>query len=177
MRHIVGRNKMEHAYFPMFVDISDWNVLVVGGGTIAARRVGTLRHFTEHITVLSPKLCESMELLHQSGVIRWLRGEYTPELLENRDLVLAATDRPEINRKIVEDCREKNDAAGKKQQNRRILVNTADDKELCDFYFPSVVQTDNVTVGISSGGTNPGKVKEVRRQIENLLEVSGTYIP
>lgn len=44
------------AYFPMFVDVSDKKILVVGGGKVAARRIKTLRLFTDEVTVLSPRL-------------------------------------------------------------------------------------------------------------------------
>ena len=48
---------------------------------------------------------------------------------------------------------------------RGIPVNVADDKTLCDFYFPALVLTDDVVIGIGSGGENPGRVKEVRKRI------------
>ena len=46
-------------YFPMFIDLSDKNVVVVGGGNIATRRVKTLLQFTRNVTAIAPKVTES----------------------------------------------------------------------------------------------------------------------
>ena len=51
----------------------------------------------------------------------------------------------------------------------------SDDRDLCDFYFPSVVMTDEAVIGISSGGEDPGRTKELRRRIEKTLGESGWY--
>ena len=51
----------------------------------------------------------------------------------------------------------------------------ADDRALCDFYFPSVVMTDDAAIGISSGGDAPGRTKEIRGKIERALGASGWY--
>ena len=52
-----------------------------------------------------------------------------------------------------------------------IPVNTADERGECDFYFPSVVMTDSIVVGINSGGEDPGRTKKIRRKIEDTLAV------
>lgn len=160
---------MQSSYFPMFVDISDKNILVIGGGHIAARRVNTLLKFTRRVTVVSPDLCEELRSLVQTCTaeeICWIDREYTPDCLRGMDIVLAATDQREVNQQIVTDCR----LAEQKEQ-RKILVNTADDKTQCDFYFPSIVQSEELTIGINSGGKSPQKVKEMRKKLQNLLKV------
>lgn len=173
---------MQSAYFPMFVDISDKNIVVIGGGHIAARRVNTLLKFTRELTIVSPQLCEELTELVQicstTGVksaatipcaaegVRWIPREYTPDCLQGVDIVLAATNQREVNRKIVTDCR-----LLEQKEQRKILVNTADDKAQCDFYFPSVVQSEEITIGINSGGQAPQKVKEMRKKIQKMLKV------
>lgn len=163
---------MEQAYFPMFVDISKKNILVVGGGVIAARRVNTLRLFAEKITVVAPELSEKMrQILEECETeILWICDFYHPSMLSKQDMVLAATDNHEVNLRVVMDCR-----SAQQEENRRILVNTADDKSLCDFYFPSVVQTEDTVIGINSGGENPGAVRRTRKQIETMFELESRY--
>lgn len=156
---------METAYFPMFVDISTMKVLIVGGGKIAVRRVKTLLLFAKNITVVAPKICQEMEELVCSGAVYWIAKCYSPELLAEKDMVLAATDNHEVNRKMVQDCRER-----EKTESRKILVNTADDKTQCDFYFPSIVKTDEIVIGINSGGTNPGKVRRTRKKLKKYYD-------
>lgn len=155
---------MEKSYFPMFVDISDMQILVAGGGRIALRRVRTLLKFTEQIRVVAPLVCKEIEELVQMGAVIWSEARYDRKYLKGMDVVLAATDIHAVNQKIVEDCREIEKESGK-----RILVNTADDKTRCDFYFPSVIKEEEIVIGINSGGKNPGRVKQVRKKMEDLL--------
>ena len=153
---------MNQPYFPLFIDLSDQTVFVSGGGKIALRRIRTLIHFGARIRVTAPDLCPELSLMEREGRIHVEHREYEPADLEGAVLVLAATDKREVNQRIFEDCRE-----------RGIPVNTADDRTCSDFYFPSVVMTDEVTVGISSGGEDPGQTKETRKKIERLLGKNG----
>ncbi len=150
---------MERPYFPMFIDISGKKILVVGGGSIALRRVRTLLKFGADIKVIAPELKEELTELETQGKITAERRCYGAGDTEGYEIVLAASDRPDVNRAVKNECSE-----------RGIPVNTADDNSLCDFYFPSVVMTDDVVIGINSGGTNPGKVKETRREIERIIK-------
>ena len=93
---------MQSSYFPMFVDISDKNIVVIGGGKIAARRVNTLLMFTQRLTIVSPFLCE--ELQSVQGKIHWIPCEYTQECLRGMDIVLAATNQRVINHLIGVIC-------------------------------------------------------------------------
>ncbi len=148
---------MERPYFPMFVDLTGKKVLMAGGGKIALRRVQTLRQFGAVIHVTAPELCGELLELERQGKITAERREYKPGDTSGYDMVLAATDSRETNRMIWEECRKSG-----------VTVNVADDKSLCDFYFPSVVMTENAVVGISSGGEDPSRVKELRKKIEKI---------
>lgn len=149
---------MDRPYFPMFIDIADKKILVAGGGTIALRRIRTLLKFGADIHVIAPDLCEELTQLEEEGKIKTEHREYRTGDIRGEQIVLAATDDHEVNRKIWEECR----AAG-------IIVNVADDKKLCDFYFPSVVMTDEAVIGINSGGADPSITKKIRRKIEKMF--------
>ena len=153
---------MERPYFPMFVDLSGKHIFVAGGGKIACRRIKSLLKFGARIHVAAPRICEEIAVLarQRPDDIEISLRKYRPLDLDGMDLAIAATDDREVNRDIHMQCRE-----------RKIPVNVADDKTLCDFYFPSVVLTDDVVIGIGSGGENPGRVKEVRKKIEKLTEI------
>ncbi len=157
-------NKMNTRYFPLFVDISGMKILVVGGGHVAARRIRTLLAFARDITVIAPEIHPDLQLLIREKKLRLHQECYTPSALEGADLVLAATDRREVNEAVVRDCRER-----EKKEHRRILVNTADHQAACDFYFPSVILEDEVIVALNSGGRDPGKVKQMRQDLEAYL--------
>ena len=149
-------------YFPMFVDISTKRILVIGGGKIAARRVRTLLKFAEHIEVTAPEICDEMKEKKEVPQAVWSSRKVleedlkdTSDFLNGADIVLTATDDRELNQKIVSACRM-----------RKILVNTADDKSLCDFYFPAVTEKDGVVIGMNSGGKSPKTVRKVREYLE-----------
>lgn len=156
---------MDNSYFPMFVDISHWKILVAGGGVIATRRVKTLLKFQAQITVVAPKVTEELQLLAKEKQIKLLQKQYEEQDLDQADLVLAATDQKVVNQQILKDCRRRNE-----KENRKILVNTADDKAACDFYFPAVVKEDEIVIGINSGGKDPKKTHRVRGKIEKILK-------
>lgn len=86
------------------------------------------------------------------------RREYCTPDIDGVQIVLAATDDHEVNRRIWEECR----AAG-------VTVNVADDRSLCDFYFPSIVMTEDTVIGINCGGEDHAKVKETRIKIEEMF--------
>lgn len=143
----------------MFIDLEGKHFFVAGGGKIACRRIRALLRFGAEIRVAAPALCTELELLARdaSEKMEVLLREYRPSDLDGMDFAIAATDNREVNRNIYIVCR-----------SRKIPVNVADDKNLCDFYFPALVLTDDAVIGIGSGGEDPGRVKEIRRQIQGL---------
>ena len=151
---------MERPYFPMFIDLTDRKIFVAGGGRIARRRIEALVKFGADIHVAAPRVCPEIALLAEEGKIKILLREYRPSDLDGMEFAIAATDDREVNRAVYAECRK-----------RGIPVNVADDKTLCDFYFPALVLTDDVVIGIGSGGESPGRVKEVRQRIEKLEDM------
>ena len=146
---------MEKRYFPLFMDISRKNILVVGGGRIAARRVRTLLAFTDKITLVAPVLDPSLHELVKAGQIHWVCRNWEEQDLAGQELVLAITADREINSQIEQCCKE-----------RQILFNRADDQTRCDFFFPAIVKKEHTVIGISSSGKSPEITKQVRKNIE-----------
>ena len=149
-------------FFPLYVDLSDKDILFVGGGSIAARRIGVLQPFVETITVVAPEADGSILELTESGAVNWIMREFEAEDLEGRDVVFAATDDKELNARIATACREKS-----------ILVNVSSDKELCDFYFPGIVMQGETVVGVSASGEDHKKARRVRERIQEILTEEG----
>ncbi len=87
-------------YFPLYTDIRDFRILMVGGGAIALRRLKTLQMFHEHITVISPSVCKEIEDMVLEGFVTWISRSYVSGDLKNFDMVLAATDDREVNHTI-----------------------------------------------------------------------------
>lgn len=149
-------------YFPLYVDLTEKNILFAGGGHIAARRVRVLLGFAEHITVVAPRFAEFFEEPGQESRIRIIRRNFAFSDLEGQDLVFAATDDAELNRRIAGACKD-----------RGIPVNVCSDQKLCDFQFPSVVISDDVVIGINASGKDHRRVKQVRQELEKYQTEDG----
>ena len=142
------------AYFPLFIDLSTKKCLVVGGGRVALSKIEKLLMFEAGITVVAPEIDEKLRTLG----IQVLEREFTAEDIDDRDLVIAATDNRELNATIADLCRE-----------ARIPINVVDDPELCSFIFPSLIRHGELSIGISSGGTSPSAVIDMKERIHEVL--------
>lgn len=147
-------------HFPVYIDLSDKEVLIVGAGTIAARRIRTLCGFAGRMTVVAPEILPEITELAERYPIVICRRKFAGGDLRGKFLVLAATNDREQNRSIREQCREQG-----------IMVNVCDDQSLCDFQFPSVVQAGEVVVGLNASGKNHRLVKETRQKLEKLMQI------
>ena len=152
-------NNTDKLYFPIFIDLSEKHIVVVGAGKIASRRVRTLLEFAGKITVVAPEISEEILAMAGKGPVQLKKRAFEEADLDGTDMVLAITDDKELNKKIGTLCKEK-----------KIPVNTSHDKDLCDFYFPGVVQKENVVVGVTASGKDHKQAKEVTEKIREALD-------
>lgn len=150
---------MKYRKFPMYIDISKKNILIEGAGNIGGRRVRKLIDFTGNIFVVAPSIHENLEKLLKDGKITWINKKYDISDLENMDIVIAATDDEEVNRKICEDAIK----LGK-------IVNNASDKEQCDFQFPGVINYGDICISFNGNGDNHKETREIREKISKFLK-------
>ena len=129
------------SYFPFFMDLEGREGLVIGGGSVALRKVEKLRPYGAKLTVIAPKILPELKKTEE---ISCMEIPFTPTALEGKMFVIAASDDPEVNHEAALLCRE-----------RGILVNVVDDKEECSFLFPALVKRGELSVGISTGGASP----------------------
>ena len=148
-------------YFPLYVDLSDKNIVVVGGGTIATRRVKALLLFTRNITVIAPKMTADLWELGKLGKIQIQPCPVKKSDFSMAYMVLAVTNNSELNEEIYRICKEEG-----------IYVNVADDKSKCDFYFPGIYMKDEVVIGITASGLDHSRAKKVRLAIQEAMEAS-----
>lgn len=143
-------------YFPMFVDLKQKKILVVGGGKVALRKVKKLLPYEPEIQVVAPEILPEMEQMSQVHTIR--RSYRWWDLWKRPALVIAATDEKEQNHKIAKVC-----------HRWRIPVNVVDDPEYCSFIFPALVQQGGFSAGISTGGASPTAAAYYKEQLQELL--------
>lgn len=148
---------MTKPYFPMFVDLSDKKVIVVGAGTIAKRRIRTLIEFTDHLVVIAPEVNKELLDLERAGRLTILRKKYEREDIYDAAMVIAATNDSRTNNDIYSACK----CLG-------ITVNVCSDKNKCDFYFPGIARKENVVAGVTASGRDH---KAARAAVEKIREV------
>lgn len=145
-------------YLPLFVAVKNQPCLVVGGGTVAARKVDMLLRAGAVPWVVAPHLCDVLRGQLETGNIHYRAGDFTASDLDNMCLAVAATDDEAVNSAVA--------AAAKA---RGVWVNVVDHPALCSFIFPSIIDRSPVIAAISTGGTAPVLARLLRARLESLI--------
>ena len=140
-------------YFPIFFDLQDRKVVVVGGGEEAVRKIRLLLKTQARINVIAPDLHDEIKA---DARIVWLATEFQPEPLDGAALVYSAE--PNLNAVVS--------AAA---QARGIPVNAVDQAAISTFIVPSIVDRDPVVIAIGTEGTAPVLGQGIRGKIDTLL--------
>ena len=143
------------AYFPAFIKMEGASVLIVGGGRAAARKIEVLLDFGAKITVIA---LHPIEKIRQNQGIHLSQKEFEENDLQGMDVVVAATERKELNHEIAEACKLRN-----------IPVNAVDQIEDCTFIFPSYIKKGNVVTAISSSGKSPVVAQYLKEKFEPFM--------
>ena len=150
---------MEHRYFPVFIPTEGKRVLTVGGGKIAARRIRTLMEFNFSVVCVSPAAEQSILELAEAGKLTYIKDSYDKKYLKDCAMVLACTDKREVNRQAGLDARE----AG-------LFVSVCDCREECNFYFPAVAAGEEVTAGICGSGSDHHATRRAAAAVRELIK-------
>ncbi|SIR05821.1 siroheme synthase CysG [Aeromonas hydrophila] len=145
-------------YLPIFCRLDNRPVLLVGGGEVAERKARLLLDAGAQLTVVAPELDPELAELAANGSIEWLAGEFAPAQLTGKWLVVAATDRREVNALVYQSANQ-----------ARIFANVVDDPKRSSFIMPSIIDRSPLMVAISSGGKAPVLARLLREKLEALL--------
>ncbi len=145
-------------FFPVFLDLENRDCLVVGGGKVASRKAGLLLRAGASVELVAPHLCEELARLASDKRIHYCAREFAAADIEGKVLVIAATDRQEVNRLVSQLAKQHN-----------IPVNVVDQPELCSFIVPSVIDRSPVQVAVSTGGSSPVLARLLRARLESYV--------
>lgn len=145
-------------YLPIFCRLDNKPVLLVGGGEVAQRKARLLLDAGAQLTVVAPELDPELAELAANGSIEWLAGEFAPAQLAGKWLVVAATDRREVNALVYQSANQ-----------ARIFANVVDDPKRSSFIMPSIIDRSPLMVAISSGGKAPVLARLLREKLEAML--------
>lgn len=152
------------AYFPMFVDMTERECLIVGGGNVAYRKVMVMLDFGAKVTVVAEDICEELRKLtiddtaNKENRITFIKRKFNQKDCDGMEMVIAATDDNALNHEIAEYCR----ANG-------IMVNAVDQKADCSFIFPSYIKEKNLVAAFSSGGNSPVLTQYLKCKEQEIL--------
>ncbi|NPB05380.1 MAG: bifunctional precorrin-2 dehydrogenase/sirohydrochlorin ferrochelatase [Aquificae bacterium] len=146
------------ALFPLFVDLKDKEVLVVGGGPVALRKVESLLPFGAKVTVVAPRTVPELKKLQKEGKIRLKRRRFLTGDLRGKFMVVVAADDEKLQRRIFALC-----------EKRGIWCNSVDRVDYCNFVFPALVKRGELVVGLTTSGRAPALSSLLRRELEGFL--------
>jgi precorrin-2 dehydrogenase / sirohydrochlorin ferrochelatase len=147
--------------FPLFANLAGREVLVVGGGDVAQRKIEALLKVKATLRVHARELNATLTQWHQQGLFQRLQGEFDASWLDRAWLVVAASSDREFNALLA-------DEAGRRMR----LINVVDDAELSTFHIPAIVDRDPLQVAISSSGAAPMLARRLRERLEAELDES-----
>lgn len=162
------------AYFPMFVDMTERECLIVGGGNVAYRKVIVMLDFGAKVTVVAEDICDELRKLtiddiasedktgsytaNKENRITFIKRRFERKDCDGMEMVIAATDDNALNHEIAEYCK----ANG-------IMVNAVDQKADCSFIFPSYIKEKNLVAAFSSGGNSPVLTQYLKGKEQEVL--------
>ena len=149
--------------YPIFLKVSELNVLIVGGGNVGLEKLSFLLKSSPNakVTVLAKEFNEKLIALAEKFKVKTIVNSYDSSFLEDKHIVIAATDSLAVNIQIHSDCKKRN-----------ILINVADNPSYCDFYMGGIVTKGNVKIAISTNGKSPTMAKRLRQFFEDVIPES-----
>ena len=143
-------------YLPLFHQLREQPVLLIGGGEVALRKARLLAQAGARLRVVTLKLHPELEkLLEQTGGVYQLRGWQAGDC-QGHVLVVAATENSMLNAEVAAEAKA-----------LHVPVNVVDTPELCSVIFPAIVDRSPLVVAVSSGGHAPVLARLVRAKIRN----------
>ena len=151
---------MANKFFPVSIDLNNKNVLVIGAGKIALRKIETLLNYNCNINVITKEILEEkfLELEKNNKIKIFKNQEFEEKFLQDIFLVVVATDNEVLNKNISQLC-----------MNKNILVNNITSKNDMNVRFASIYEKDDIQIAISANG-NPRKAVEIKNKIKNIFE-------
>lgn len=142
--------------YPVFLDLTDRLVVVVGGGQVATERAAKLVAHGARVRVVSPALTDALSSMVAGGeVAEHHARHYAPGDVHGAVLVVAATDDSDVNRRVRDDAR----AAG-------VEVNVADDPGGSTAVIPALMREGDLAIAITTGGASPIVSRRIREDLQ-----------
>jgi precorrin-2 dehydrogenase/sirohydrochlorin ferrochelatase len=141
--------------FPMILKLGGRPCLVVGAGTVAESKITSLIEADAQVLVVAPDATPGVRSWAQAKRVEWRQRAFQPSDLDGMFIVVAATSSTELHKRIFQEATQ-----------RGVLCNIVDVPELCDFYYPAVVQRGELQIAVSTSGQSPALAQRLRIELE-----------
>ena len=148
----------KYPYYPIYIDIEDRDVVIIGGGNVCARKAETMMKYGARVTIVSPEFTEEIEAWARDGKLALKRKHYEEADLDGANIVIASTDIQSVNEQIAADCRR-----------RRIPVNVVDVTPLCEFIVPAIIESGSIQIAVSTGGKSPALARTLKEDLQRTI--------
>lgn len=142
--------------FPMYIDLHAKDILVIGAGEVALRKIEQLIKFSPSLTVIAPEV--HIEIRAMEYPLHLEERGYEISDCDGKFLVIGALDDLSEQEKIYNYC-----------MDRKIPVNCVDSPALCSFIFPALIVEGDLCVGINTSGRAPAVSSALRQYLTKLI--------
>lgn len=150
--------KLRH--YPISLKLENKQVVIIGGGKIAERKLHKLIETGAEITIVSPEITDTINSLASAGKISWKEKQFSSDDILDAFLIVAATDSKEVNKAVYE--------ASRSEQ----LINVVDNPSLCNYIVPSTIRRGSLEISVSTGGASPALAKKIINQLSTQFDES-----
>ena len=146
------------AKYPIFLELAGRRVVVIGAGAVAVRKAQSLLAAGARVVVVAENIDDMLTIQYQGTSAELIKSKYSKDYLAGAVLVIAATNKAELNRQIYKDC-----------QQLEILCNVVDQPQLCDFFIPAVVKRGDLQIAVGTEGNCPAYAGHIRKKLEQTF--------
>ena len=146
--------------YPVTLRLQDRQTVVIGGGSVATRRVKRLLDAGARVLVISPRLSDELRQLAEAGDIEHIQARYQRDMLNAFMplLVIAASNDEDANRMAAQDA-----------ERIRALCNLADGSAESDFSHMALISQPPLTLALSANGSSPALLRHLKARLESTL--------
>ena len=151
--------------FPMFLKLEGRQCLVVGSGRVGEPKIEGLLETGARIRVVSLDASPAVREWARTGKLELELRSFSDDDLNGAFLAVVATNSRTLNERIYREA-----------QRRGVLCNVVDVPDLCDFYYPAVVNRGDLQIAVSTAGKSPSLAQKIRQQLEKQFEIGRAHV-
>ena len=154
------------AKYPIYLELSGRRVVVIGAGPVAMRKAQALLETGARLVIVAKDIDDKVPVRYEGADAELIKSKYSKDYLAGAVLVIAATNKPQLNKQIYKDC-----------QQLEILCNVVDQPQLCDFFVPAVVKRGGLQIAVGTEGHCPAYAGHIRKKLEKIFtEKHGRFL-